>query len=521
MFSRRIPALLSLLIMLTILSSQHGMARADPFSDPTPPSLTINTGLKITPGTSGLITSAALRAENGAVIPERLFYTLQSAPQHGALTRDGAPFAAGNAFTQADIDAEKVAYRHDGSTAPQDNFDFTLSHGPLIQRVSVQGDGTPFTSHMDDMMFQLSGDGQYFAFFTPAAVVPMANNGMNNIFVRDLEDSSILLVSHGAADTLSNGDSILPRISQNGRYIVFSSSATNLIAPSSDTASDYHIYRYDRWDQVMEKVDPFPIDLTKTVVRDPSGISADGQVVLYLDESDGSLYVSDLSAHTQQLITRYPNPNQAYWSVLSADGRYVATYEGLLYDRQTGDSQAFPLQNDLFALSGDGRYLVFIGPDELAPGDTNGANDVLVYDRMANTYELISPPSLEPGPWVKNTIAPTISSDGRFVAYSAYQTINQVQNLQVIVYDRVLKNDRIVSTSSTGQPVNNYSLFCSLSDRGERLAFMSTATNLDPLGHSEPGYYLRQLLVSEPQTFRIAIDQNQYYYLPVILTGGQ
>lgn len=61
--------------------------------------------------------------------PDLLVYTLTTAPNAGELRLGGVPVLAGGTFTQADIDADQVAYAHDGSPVITDAFAFTVSDG--------------------------------------------------------------------------------------------------------------------------------------------------------------------------------------------------------------------------------------------------------------------------------------------------------------------------------------------------------------------------------------------------------
>ena len=78
----------------------------------------------------------------------------------------------------------------------------------------------------------VSGDGSRVAFVSEADnLVPNDTNGCADVFVRDLLADSTLLVSadmSGAAP--GNGPSTSPAISADGRYVAFTSSATNLVA---------------------------------------------------------------------------------------------------------------------------------------------------------------------------------------------------------------------------------------------------------------------------------------------------
>jgi hypothetical protein len=70
-----------------------------------------------------------LRAEDADDAPSELVYTLASGPSAGVLVLDGAPLGQGATFTQADVDAGRVAYLDDGVDLAPDAFAFTLADG--------------------------------------------------------------------------------------------------------------------------------------------------------------------------------------------------------------------------------------------------------------------------------------------------------------------------------------------------------------------------------------------------------
>jgi len=55
-----------------------------------------------------------------------LIFTMKSVPSQGELKKDGKRLDVGDAFTQADITAEKISYTHDGMNRCSDGFNFTV-----------------------------------------------------------------------------------------------------------------------------------------------------------------------------------------------------------------------------------------------------------------------------------------------------------------------------------------------------------------------------------------------------------
>ncbi len=85
--------------------------------------------LTVAEGSSTPLGSAQLQAADVDNTSTELTYTLLSAPVHGSLLNNGQVLAVGSRFTQADLDAGRVAYRHDASETTADAFDFSLGDG--------------------------------------------------------------------------------------------------------------------------------------------------------------------------------------------------------------------------------------------------------------------------------------------------------------------------------------------------------------------------------------------------------
>nr|WP_263013019.1 tandem-95 repeat protein [Ancylothrix sp. D3o] len=93
------------------------------------PVLSVNTGLTLPENSSVAITTSVLKSQDSEQSFSELIYTLTSLPATGTLSRNGIPLNLGDAFTQADIDQNLIAYSHNGSKVTADSFNFTLGDG--------------------------------------------------------------------------------------------------------------------------------------------------------------------------------------------------------------------------------------------------------------------------------------------------------------------------------------------------------------------------------------------------------
>ena len=133
--------------------------------------------------------------------------------------------------------------------------------------------------------------------------------------------------------------------------------------------------------------------------------------------------------------------------------------------------------------SADGRFVAFTsGAYNLVQGDTNGYDDIFVHDRSTGAIERVNVSStgIQAN---QSSFSPTISADGRFVAFESIANnlvVDDTNFLDVFVHDRNTGITERVSVSSTGTQVNQSDIFYtpSISADGRFVAFQSSASNL-------------------------------------------
>jgi len=134
------------------------------------------------------------------------------------------------------------------------------------------------------------------------------------------------------------------------------------------------------------------------------------------------------------------------------------------------------------SISADGRYAAFASDaTNLVNGDNNGFTDIFVYDRVLNVTERVSVSSSGEEA-NSNSFEPSISGDGRYVAFVSIST-NLVANdtngyADIFVHDRLLKVTERISIAIDGEQGNSSSSEPSISADGRCVAFSSLASNL-------------------------------------------
>ena len=103
----------------------------------------------------------------------------------------------------------------------------------------------------------ISAHGRYVAFSSDASnLVAGDTNNTGDVFVRDRKTHVTRRVSVGPGGAQANGDSYAPAISAHGRYVAFDSDASNLVAGDTNNTDD--VFVRDREAHVTRRVSVGP-----------------------------------------------------------------------------------------------------------------------------------------------------------------------------------------------------------------------------------------------------------------------
>ena len=154
--------------------------------------------------------------------------------------------------------------------------------------MSIASDGTQ--GNGISLGFGMSEDGRYAGFYSDASnLVPGDSNGVRDVFVYDRQTDTIERVSLATDGTEGNGPSVGGHLSADGRYVAYQSIASNFV--SGDTNGTYDIFVYDRQTNTIECVSLAADGTTGNGLSSIGGISADGRYVSFT--SDASNLVPD------------------------------------------------------------------------------------------------------------------------------------------------------------------------------------------------------------------------------------
>ncbi|MCB8925439.1 MAG: hypothetical protein H6652_07395 [Ardenticatenaceae bacterium] len=339
----------------------------------------------------------------------------------------------------------------------------------------------------------------------------------------------------------ANGESLIPQMSANGRYIIFHSDANNLVPNDTNNATD--VFLYDRETVSVER-----ISLTASgaqAVSDScchSDISGDGRYVVFasgspdMDDVAGQNGWTDVFLRDRQTgtLTQISHAfdgtaanNGSFSPSISVDGQHIVfqsyasnlvtndtnnTVDLFVYavatqtihlvsvalDGNSGNGASILSYND--AVSDDGRFIVFYSlASNLVTNDTNLAYDVFVRDRDADGDGILDETgpgevstqlvSVTPGGAAGdgNSNAPFITGNGRFILFASLASDLVPGGDTNTEYDLFLRDmtsgvTEIVSLLSDGTQAQGTSSYGAVSEDGRFVVIQSGAelTGLEP-----------------------------------------
>ena len=350
---------------------------------------------------------------------------------------DGSPGNGRSGFPSISADGRFVAFESDAADlVPGDTNEVTdvfvrdLAIGETV-RASLGQDGGE--ANGASLRPAIAAEGGHVAFGSLASnLIPGDANAQQDVFVRDLLAGTTELVSRSTEGVFGNNASFEASISGDGDRVAFASFATNLEARLvEERGGVIHSFVRDRSEGTTERLSVGPDGGPGNGYSSHPTISADGSTVAFwslatnLIPSDRNtkmdVFVADLDTEPgleRVSLTsdgRETNDN-VEWNhpSVSADGRYVAfgsdatnlsrpdvnvRLDAFVHDRLSGETDRVSIADREGAgsswdpsISDDGRLVAFTtnAPD-LVPGDTNGAEDILIRDRGAGA----GPVSLE------------------------------------------------------------------------------------------------------------------------------
>lgn len=266
------------------------------------------------------------------------------------------------------------------------------------EAISSTPGGTQGNNHSGAIGFDISADGRFVVFSSSATnLVAGDTNGVDDVFIKDRKLNTLQLVSKSSGGTLGNASSRRPSVSCDGAYISFTSYSTNLVASDSNGVSDVFLVERIGGDSIKNVTLAGNGDVGS---NDPALISCDSSSLVFTSSAT-NLVAGDTNSR-EDIFT---------YNILAE------TFERISVS--TAGVQA-SFHSDHPSISADGKYVAFdSGASNLVSGDTNATSDVFLRDRIGGTTERVSMRTASTQA-SGGSFMSSISADGQFVVYNSF-----------------------------------------------------------------------------------------------------
>lgn len=302
-----------------------------------------------------------------------------------------------------------------------------------------------------------SADGNLVAFTSDDDRLTSSGTVRRSVFVRNMTTGVTSLVSQNNAGVPANAASTRPTMSRDGRFVAFSSTASNLTSAGGNRQSQ--VYLRDTVAGTTQLISVNNSGALANALSYRGFVSSDGRYVVFdsratnlvpgTNNSVERIYLRDTVAHTTTLVSARPDGTPA-----------------------TG-SRPY--------MTPDAHSVVFNTNDALLPSDQGGHTDVYVWDRWTGS---ISRPSvaLNGADGTGDSLRGIASDDARYVAFNSFSTnlVTSDKNGHGDVFVRDQQNGvtYLVSRSWSGGGANGRSFRPVPSADGSEITYLSNARNL-------------------------------------------
>ena len=265
------------------------------------------------------------------------------------------------------------------------------------EAVSVSESGVAGNGYGSDKNLAISADGRYVVFDSNSDNLVADDVGSSiNLFLKDMQTGTVQLISLNEEGDLAWNDSYTPRISADGRYVVFQSLAVNYAAEAGYDGSNLALIIKDLQTGEVERVTSTSGQQTYFAPDENNfggfnaQLSGDGRYVVFNDREGSSSHVMVKDRLTGEVKCASTDQGWGDWATSGSGGE----------------------------ISDDGRYVVFSSTSsKLVAGDTNNRSDVFVKDMQTGAIKLVSQ-GTNGLQLAYGSFEGDISADGRWISFA-------------------------------------------------------------------------------------------------------
>ena len=340
---------------------------------------------------------------------------------------------------------------------------FAQSSTKLVSVSPAGGEGNG-----DSVFTVISEDGKLVLFASSATNLLPAkdlNGSKRDIFLRNIEKSSTILISRSTAGAQADDASSSPSMSLDTNRIAFETKATNFNAiDANGNLSD--IYVHDRAAQTTSLISVSSLSEQANAASTTPHISSDGRFVTYISAATNLAGGVDTNGAVPDVFLRDLQTQTT--SIISIDSTGLQDPS----TTRAGASHA--------VVSKDGRVVAFATDAKLIENDANDTSDIYLRDVPAGTTTIISR-ALRGGAAGKSTL-PAMDPEAGFLVFesTAGMLVDGATGNTSRIYVLELASGtlRLASKSKSGEPADGASFIPSISPDGTWISFVSAASNL-------------------------------------------
>jgi len=314
-----------------------------------------------------------------------------------------------------------------------------------------------------------SNTGRFIAFQSAADnLVSTDTNAKIDIFLRDRQAQTTIKITNAIAGE-PDGDSFSPTISADGRFIAFSSDASNLVAGDSNLLRDAFVY--DRLSNSIERVSLSDAgSQSASGVVQQANISADGNFVTFAGGGD---LATPSTLGSEQILVH----DRAQSKTLLVSHTH--------FDNNLGGD----IRSRRPFISSNGSHIIYMsGASNLTADDNNSIDDYFVYNLATKTTSLVSRQN-----GINGNLATVLSQDSQLRPQITASGLHALMPLRadslvagdnnagvkdLAIRDLNLHLNTLISVASDNTQTNNTAAGPSISDDANFISFWSSGDNL-------------------------------------------
>lgn len=376
---------------------------------------------------------------------------------------------------------------------------------PVTTRVSVSTSGAQ-ASKPDLLNPATTPDGRFVVFEAPPRLLPQDTNTFSDIYLKDMDTGTLTLVSIGTDGSVGNGPSVKPGISDDGRYVVFESRASNFSDYDTNNSSD--IFLRDVLLGTTTRVSVTSDLLPAVAGNFNPAISGNGLFVVY-------------DSYADNLVP----------------GDYNVAQDVFMYTVATGETKRISTKSDGSEATGAsydpsinrvGTTVAFTSSAfDLVENDTNSVPDVFVKDIATGVVQRVSI-GTDSAQGNDTSDSPSIDAEGDRIAFrslaSNFTSNDSVASPDVFVRSISASKTTLVSSTMSGLAGGGYASH--ISTDGNYVAFLSDGADLAQHGRAgATTVYLRDLVKQNTERVSLNVSDQRsegwrFWSGPVVSENG-